>query len=179
MTTRFVSYLRVSTTEQGQSGLGLEAQRQAVSDYLARHPHQLLCEFVEVENGSRNDRPQLKAAVELCKPYKATLIIAKLDRLARNVAFIATLMESRVPVIAADNPHANKLTLHLLAAFAEHGRDQISARTKAALAAAKARGIVLGRYGLEVLSKRNHARAVECARGLAPVMVELRARVLP
>ena len=171
--TKFVSYLRVSTSEQGESGLGLEAQRQAVNDYLARQSHQLLCEFVEIESGSRNDRPQLKSAIELCKPYKATLIIAKLDRLARNVAFIATLMESGVSVIAADNPHANKLTLHLLAAFAEHERDQISARTKAALAAAKARGVVLGRYGREVLSKQNHATAMECARSLAPMLTGL------
>src|SRR5229473_1942398 len=91
--TNFVSYIRVSTTEQGESGLGLEAQRQTVSEYLARESGKLLCEFVEVESGSRNDRAQLQAAIELCKRYKATLLIAKLDRLARNVAFISRLME--------------------------------------------------------------------------------------
>jgi DNA invertase Pin-like site-specific DNA recombinase len=170
----FISYLRVSTSEQGQSGLGLEAQRHAVCEYINRVSSRLLAEFVEIESGSRNDRPQLKAAIDLCKKQKATLIIAKLDRLARNVAFISTLMESGISFIAADNPHANKLMIHMLAAFAEHERDQIRARTKAALAAAKARGVVLGRYGREVLSKQNRAQAVELARQLAPVLTELR-----
>jgi DNA invertase Pin-like site-specific DNA recombinase len=104
----------------------------------------------------------------------ATLIIAKLDRLARNVAFISKLMEYKVSFLAADNPHANKLMLHMLAAFAEHERDQIRARTKAALAAAKARGVVLGRYGRGVLSKQNQAQATEQARQLAPLLAELR-----
>lgn len=176
--THFVSYIRVSTTEQGKSGLGLDAQRQAVNEYLARESGRLLCEFVEVESGSRNDRTQLNDAIELCKRKKATLLIAKLDRLARNVAFISTLMESGLDFLAADNPHANKLMIHMLAAFAEHERDQIRARTKAALAAAKARGVVLGRYGREVLSKMNHAKAVERAGDLAPVIIELRTRGL-
>ena len=169
----FVSYLRVSTAEQGQSGLGLEAQRHAVGEYLNRVSSKLLEEFVEIESGSRNDRPQLKAAIDLCKKQKTTLIIAKLDRLARNVAFISTLMESGISFLAADNPHANKLMIHMLAAFAEHERDQIRARTKAALAAAKARGVVLGRYGREALSKQNRAKAIELARRLTPVLVEL------
>jgi DNA invertase Pin-like site-specific DNA recombinase len=172
--TNFVSYIRVSTSEQGQSGLGLDAQRQAVSEYLARESGKLLCEFVEGESGSRNDRLELTAAIELCKRYKAILLIAKLDRLARNVAFISKLMESRVAFIAADNPHANKLMLHMLAAFAEHERDQIRARTKAALAAAKARGVVLGHYGREVLSKQNRAKAIERARALGTMITEFR-----
>jgi len=172
--TNLVSYIRVSSTEQGQSGLGLEAQRQAVREYLARESGKLLCEFVEVESGSRNDRVELTAAIELCRRYKTTLLIAKLDRLARNVAFISKLMEAGVAFIAADNPHANKLMIHMLAAFAEHERDQIRARTKAALAAAKARGVVLGRYGREVLSKQNHSKAVERAGELAPLITELR-----
>jgi DNA invertase Pin-like site-specific DNA recombinase len=100
------------------------------------------------------------------------LIIAKLDRLARNLAFISALMESGISFIAADIPHANKLMLHMLAAFAEHERDQIRARTIAALAAAKARGVVLGRYGREVLSKQNRAKAVELALQLASVLNE-------
>jgi hypothetical protein len=112
-------------------------------------------------------------AVDLYKKQKATLIIAKLDRLARNVAFISTLMESSISFLAADNPHANKLMLHMPAAFAEHERDQIRARTKAALAAARSRGVVLGRYGRDVLSKQNRSKAVEFARQLAPVLVEL------
>jgi len=131
-----------------------------------------------VESGSRNDRSQLQAAIELCKRYKATLLVAKLDRLARNVAFISTLMESGLDFIAVDNPQANKLMLQMLAAFAEHERDQIRVRTKAALAAAKARGVALGRYGREVLSKQNHERAIERARELAPVVTELRVRGL-
>jgi len=170
----FVSYLRVSTTEQGQSGLGLEAQRHAVGEYINRVSSELVAEFVEIESGSRNDRPQLKAAIDLCKKQKATLIIAKLDRLARNVAFISTLMESGISFLAADNPHANKLMIHMLAAFAEHERDQIRERTKSALAAATARGVVLGRYGREVLSKQNRAKAIELARQLGPVLTELR-----
>ena len=102
------------------------------------------------------------------------MIIAKLDRLARNVAFISTLMESGISFLAADNPHANKLMIHMLAAFAEHERDQIRERTKSALAAATARGVVLGRYGREVLSKQNRAKAIELARQLGPVLTELR-----
>ena len=172
--TNFVSYIRVSTTEQGESGLGLEAQRRAVSEYLARESGNLLREFVEVESGSRNDRVQLVDAIELCKRYKAILLIAKLDRLARNVAFISKLMESGVAFIAADNPHANKLMIHMLAAFAEHERDQIRARTKAVLAAAKARGVVLARYGREVLSKQNHTKAMERAGVLGPMITEFR-----
>jgi DNA invertase Pin-like site-specific DNA recombinase len=172
--TKYVSYIRVSTTEQGESGLGLEAQQCAVSEYLVRGSGELVGEFVGVESGSRNDRARLTAAIELCKRYKATLLIAKLDRRARNVAFISTLMESGLDFIAVANPQANKLMLHMLAAFAEHERDQIRERTKAALAAAKARGVVLGRYGREVLSKQNHAKAIEWARELAPVVIELR-----
>jgi hypothetical protein len=110
--TNFVSYIRVSTTEQGESGLGLEAQRQTVSEYLARESGKLLCEFVEVESGSRNDRAQLQAAIELCKRYKATLLIAKLDRLARNVAFISRLMEiaafNRWYALAPLAPHPSR-----------------------------------------------------------------------
>ena len=101
-------------------------------------------EFIEVESGKNSDRPQLAAALATCKRFKSTLIVAKIDRLSRSVAFLSTLMESGVDFVAVDNPHANKLMLHLLAAFAEHERDQISARTKAALAAAKARGAKLG-----------------------------------
>src|SRR3974377_2017860 len=110
------------------TSLGLEAQRHAVCEYVKHVSSELLAEFVEIESGSRNDRPQLKAAIDLCKKHRATLIIAKLDRLARNVAFISTLMESGISFLAADNPHANKLMIHMLAAFAEHERDQIRAR---------------------------------------------------
>jgi DNA invertase Pin-like site-specific DNA recombinase len=138
----FVSYLRVSTTRQGESGLGLEAQRQAVACHVAGGC--LLGEHLEVESGRKNDRPQLLAALAHAQATGATLIIAKLDRLARNVFFISGLMESGVDFVACDNPHATRLTIQILAAVAEHEREMISARTKAALAAAKARGVKMG-----------------------------------
>lgn len=141
---KFVTYVRVSTQRQGASGLGLEAQRKAVGDYLNGGSWELVGEFTEVESGKRNDRPQLAAALAACRKHKATLIIAKLDRLARNVAFIANLMDAGVEFVAVDMPMANRLTLHILAAVAEHEREAISARTKSALAAAKARGRKLG-----------------------------------
>jgi DNA invertase Pin-like site-specific DNA recombinase len=138
----FVSYLRVSTTRQGESGLGIEAQRAAVARHVAGGC--LLAEYLEVESGSKNVRPQLLAALAHAQATGATLIIAKLDRLARNVHFISGLMEAGIDFIAADLPSANRLTINVLAAVAEHEREMISARTKAALAAAKARGVRLG-----------------------------------
>jgi DNA invertase Pin-like site-specific DNA recombinase len=141
---QIVSYLRVSTARQGASGLGLEAQRAALLTYANGGGHRLVNEYVEVESGSKAERPQLAAALAACKLHRATLVIAKLDRLARNVAFIANLMDGGVDFIACDMPHANRLTLHLFAAIAEHEREMISQRTKAALAAAKARGVKLG-----------------------------------
>lgn len=140
----FVAYYRVSTARQGQSGLGLEAQQAAVSALIARMGGELIATFKEIESGRRKDRPQLLAALELCRQRKATLIIAKLDRLARNVAFVSGLMESRIDFVAADMPEANRLTVHILAAVAEHEREAISVRTRDALAAAKARGQRLG-----------------------------------
>ena len=171
-----IAYYRVSTQQQGSSGLGLEAQREAVSRYLDGGHWELAAEYQEIESGKRNDRPELKKALEHCKKIGATLIIAKLDRLARNVAFIATLMESKAAFVACDNPHANKLMLHMLAAFAEHERDMISARTKAALAAAKARGTRLGSYAKDVLSHRNREAAIRRAAEIAPVIHEMRGR---
>jgi DNA invertase Pin-like site-specific DNA recombinase len=141
---KFVSYLRVSTARQGVSGLGLEAQRAAVAGYLNGGDWELLREIVEVESGKRNDRPALAEALKLCRKHKATLVIAKLDRLARNVAFISNLMESGAEFVAVDMPQANRFVVHILAAVAEHEAEAISKRTKAALAAAKARGTQLG-----------------------------------
>lgn len=142
---KFIAYYRVSTDRQGRSGLGLEAQREAVTRYLNGGDWQLLDEFVEIESGKRDDnRPQLAAALAACRKHKATLVIAKLDRLSRNVAFIANLMEGKAEFIAVDQPFANRLNLHIMAAFAEHEREQISIRTKAALAAKKAQGVKLG-----------------------------------
>lgn len=141
---QIVSYLRVSTARQGASGLGLEAQRAAVQVFAAAGSHTIVAELLEVESGGKADRPQLAAALATCRLHRATLVIAKLDRLARNVAFIANLMDGGVEFVACDMPHANRLTLHLLAAIAEHEREMISQRTKAALAAAKMRGVRLG-----------------------------------
>ena len=141
---KFVSYLRVSTNKQGKSGLGLDAQREAITQYLNGGNWKLLKEFIEVESGKNNDRPQLKDALQACKRTGATLLIAKLDRLSRNVAFIANLMESSVEFVACDFPTANRLTIHILSAMAEYEREMISKRTKDALRQAKARGVQLG-----------------------------------
>src|ERR1700722_11668015 len=141
---KFVSYLRVSTARQGASGLGLEAQRAAVAGFLNGGDWHLVQEVQEVESGKRNDRPALADALRLCRKHRATLVIAKLDRLARNVAFISNLMESGVEFVAVDMPQANRFVVHILAAVAEHEAEAISKRTKAALAAAKARGAQLG-----------------------------------
>jgi DNA invertase Pin-like site-specific DNA recombinase len=141
---QFVAYYRVSTERQGKSGLGLEGQQEAVRSYLNGGSWDLVAEVVEVESGKRNDRPKLAQALKLCRLHKATLVIAKLDRLARNVAFVSNLMESGVEFTAVDFPQANRLTVHILAAVAEHEAKAISLRTKAALAAAKARGVKLG-----------------------------------
>lgn len=138
----FVAYYRVSTDKQGKSGLGLAAQRQAVAAFVIGRG-EIEAEFTEIES-SRKDRPQLDLALRLCQRRKGTLVIARLDRLARNVAFISNLMESRVDFVAVDMPEANRLTIHILAAVAEHERDMISKRTKEALAAAKVRGVKLG-----------------------------------
>ena len=141
---RFISYLRVSTDKQGEHGHGINAQRQAIRNYISAQGGDLLEEYVEVESGKRNDRPELHKAISRCQVSRATLIIAKLDRLSRNVAFIANLMDAGIDFVACDNPFANRLTIHILAAIAEHEREMISRRTREALAAAKANGKVLG-----------------------------------
>jgi DNA invertase Pin-like site-specific DNA recombinase len=175
-----VSYLRVSTDRQGESGLGLEAQRKAVADYLNGGSWSLAAEFVEIESGKRsNNRPQLAAVLAACKKLKAKLVVAKMDRLSRNVAFIATMMDSGVEFVACDNPNATRLTLHILAAVAEHEREMISQRTKAALAAAKARGVRLGGPKLAIATKLgnagNRAAANRFAINVAPIIHQIRA----
>lgn len=140
----YVSYLRVSTKEQGRSGLGLEAQREAVAKFLASKGGVLAQEFIEVESGKKSDRPQLAQALAMCRALGSELVVAKIDRLARNVHFVSGLMESGVSFVAADMPSVNRMTIHILAAVAEEEARAISKRTKDALAAAKARGTQLG-----------------------------------
>jgi DNA invertase Pin-like site-specific DNA recombinase len=152
-----VTYLRVSTDKQGITGLGMEAQGEAVGRYVQNRGH-IIGEFIEVESGKKHtNRPQLLAALAECRKRRAVLVIARLDRLARNVAFIANLMNSDVEFVAVDMPHANRLTIHILAAVAEHEREMISQRTKAALAAAKARGKKLGNPNYETALARARA----------------------
>jgi len=141
---KIVAYYRVSTKKQRDSGLGLEAQRTAVARYGEEHGGRIIAEYVEVETGKRADRPRLEEAIGHAKLSAATLVIAKLDRLARNVHFTSGLMESGVDFVACDNPHANRLTIHILAAVAEDEAARISERTTKALEAAKARGVKLG-----------------------------------
>lgn len=140
--TKYVSYLRVSTQKQGFSGLGLEAQREMIQKYLS---HTIpIAEFIEVESGRKKDRPKLKEALALCRKHGATLIVAKLDRLARNVAFLSSLLESDIDIVFCDYPAANKMVLHILSAISQYEAELISARTKAALAAKRKRGCKLG-----------------------------------
>ncbi|MBX0293156.1 recombinase family protein [Hymenobacter sp. HSC-4F20] len=139
----FVSYYRVSTLKQGKSGLGLEAQQAAVRTFVP-DPTRIVAEFVEVESGKRNQRPQLHAAIEAARQHGATLLIAKLDRLSRNAGFIFALRDSGVDFVCCDMPDANTLTVGLFAVIAQHERETISKRTKDALAAKKARGARLG-----------------------------------
>lgn len=157
---RFTAYFRVSTTRQGDSGLGLEAQRKAVSDFVRGNGGQIVAEFVEVESGKRADRPQLADAIALCKREGVTLLVAKLDRLARNLNFITTLQQTKVDFVAVDNPHATPFVIHILCAVAEAEAVAISVRTSQALQAFKARGGMLGnpRYA-ESLPRANAVRS--------------------
>jgi DNA invertase Pin-like site-specific DNA recombinase len=170
---KFFSYLRVSTDQQGERGYGLDAQRAAIMTYLNGGPWELLGEFVEVESGKRGDRPKLAAALAACKRQGAKLIIAKLDRLSRNVAFIATLMDGKVDFVCCDFPQANRLTLHIMAAVAEHEREMIAERTKAGLAAAKDRGVRLG-SSVTALAQANKAAAAARDASLHDILRELR-----
>lgn len=169
----YVSYLRVSTNEQGASGLGIEAQRSAVADYVKRTDGRIITEFVEVESGGKKARPVLVQSIAQSRAEGATLLIAKLDRLGRNVAFVSSLMESGVDFVAADAPYANKLMLHILSAFAEHEREMISQRTRDALRAAKARGVQLGRNGV-VLARKNRDDAWAAAEPLRAFIARAR-----
>ena len=169
---KFVTYYRVSTQKQGRSGLGLEAQKATVDAFLKQHSGIELASFVEVESGKRDDRPQLNAAMERCKLTRATLLVAKLDRLSRNAAFLMTLRDSGVQFEALDIPGANTMTVGVMALVAQQEREFISKRTKDALAARRARGLPLGtprdmsayaaragRLGRKVNSERAQERA--------------------
>ena len=176
--TRYVTYRRVSTDEQGRSGLGLEAQQRDLDLYLASQPDaEVLADFVEVASGAKGDRPALVEALAVCRKQKATLLVAKLDRLSRNVAFVAALLEDKtVELVVASLPQASRFELHLYAALAEQERTFISQRTKAALAAAKARGVKLGgaRPHLAGLNDAKKLRLREEAKALAPLALPLR-----
>jgi DNA invertase Pin-like site-specific DNA recombinase len=180
---KFVAYYRVSTVKQGQSGLGLDAQRAAVKAHLRETGGVLIDEYQEVETGkganALDKRPQLKAALAACKCQKASLLIAKLDRLARNVHFISGLIETGIDFVAVDMPQANKVMLQMHAVMSEWERDQISARTKAALAAAKTRGVVLGKAGARNLRpniEERIRRADDFARRIGPILEDLARR---
>jgi DNA invertase Pin-like site-specific DNA recombinase len=171
--TLWVCYYRVSTQRQGMSGLGLDAQRAAVGQFLRERGGTILAEVTETESGKKaSNRPELQRALELCRKHRATLCIAKLDRLARNLAFIAGLLESNVEFVAADNPTKDRFMLHLQAAFAEEEGRRISLRTKEALAAAKRRGIVIGATGA-ARAQNYKADAKEKAQGYWPVVREI------
>ena len=167
---KVIAYYRVSTKQQGASGLGLEAQRAAVLTYARSAGASIDAHYTEVESGKKADRPKLAAALAHARRNRAKLVIAKLDRLSRNVAFLAALMESNVEFVACDNPNANRLTIHILAAVAEDEATRIADRTVAALAAAKARGTLLGSArpghwdGRENLRLNGLAKAREQAR---------------
>lgn len=161
MQAKFISYVRVSTAKQGASGLGLEAQQAAVASYVDGRGV-VAVEFVEIETGKGSNalerRPQLRAALAACKKHGAILLIAKLDRLARNVHFVSGLLESGIDFVAADMPNANKTMIQIHSVMAEWERDQISVRTKSALAAAKARGVKLGVAGPANLKRKIEER---------------------
>jgi DNA invertase Pin-like site-specific DNA recombinase len=181
---KFVAYFRVSTQKQGVNGLGMDAQKETVRQFLSSGG-ELVGEFVEVETGKGANalakRPQLAAALALCKKTGAKLLIAKLDRLARNVHFVSGLMESKVKFVACDMPEANDLTIHVMAAFAEHEAKRNSQRTKEGLAAAKARGVVLGVAGAGNLRRHVSDRQVlanKNAEKLRPILMGFKTRGL-
>ncbi len=172
---KFVAYYRVSTDRQGQSGLGLDAQRAAVAKHIGTA--ELVAEFTEVESGRKNDREQLAAALATAKRTKSMLVIAKLDRLARNVHFISGLLESNVPFVCADMPEADRTFLQMMAVFAEWEARKISERTKAALAQVKAQGRTLGCPTPEIGSAagivRIQAKADAYAQRVGPVVRDI------
>lgn len=178
MNGKFIAYYRVSTQRQGKSGLGLEAQREAVTSFLNGGRWTLVAEIKEIESGKNSNRPKLAQALSLCRIHRATLLVAKLDRLARNVAFISALMESGVKFRAVDMPEVNEMVIHILASVAQGEAKAISDRTKAALAAARARGTVLGglRWDITTVGEQGREAALEARQAKA---ASYRADILP
>ncbi|MEH6525894.1 MAG: recombinase family protein [Sneathiella sp.] len=178
---RFVAYYRVSTDKQGRSGLGLEAQQKAVETYVSGIDGDLIAPpYIEVESGKKKDRPELIRALAHAKRNKATLIVAKLDRLARNVSFVSALLDSSVDFRAADMPSANRFMIQIMSAVAEYEAQLISERTKAGLAARKARGLPLGNVanlipGNSPAPRINKAKANAMAERMRPVVEAIRA----
>ncbi|MFU2208948.1 recombinase family protein [Solidesulfovibrio sp. C21] len=189
MNGKYIKYLRVSTKTQGQSGLGLEAQEAAITQYLNGGTWEVIAEFMEVESGKRDDnRPKLQCAIQLAKATGAKLLIAKLDRLSRNAAFLMSLNDSGVDFVCCDNPNANKLTIGILALVAQDEAERISLRTKQALAAAKERGVKLGgandrvptghlknygnKYGVAALKKKAQLKADELRSIVEPLLTD-------
>lgn len=182
---KFISYLRVSTAKQGASGLGVEAQRKAVADFLNGGQWSVIQEFIEVESGKNDARPKLADALAMCRLHNATLVIAKLDRLSRDAHFLIGLQKAGVRFVAADMPEANEMIVGIMAVVAQAERKMISKRTKDALAVAKARGQKLGgdrgklalyrdkgrQAGIVVRQERAKARALD----LRPIITDLRA----
>lgn len=171
---KYIAYFRVSTERQGRSGLGLEAQQKLVQQYEA----DIIGRYHEIESGKNDNRPELQAALEECRAKDAALLIAKIDRLSRDAAFLFTLRKAGVEIVAADMPHAGTLEFGIRAVFAQHEREEISKRTKAALQAAKARGKKLGcpnpHAGGGVVGQRLHADAVAYAKQIAPVVRDIK-----
>lgn len=156
---QYVAYYRVSTDKQGKSGLGLESQQASVASFIEKRGGKLLEAFTEVESGKRSDRPKLDKALRRCLLTGATLVIAKLDRLSRDIAFIANLQKSKVEFLCVDMPEANTLTIGMMAVLAQYEREMISERTKAGLAAAKRRGVKLGNPNLHLVRPNNTVNA--------------------
>lgn len=181
---KFVSYCRVSTARQGASGLGLEAQQHAIRQYLNGGGWQLVSQFVEVESGRKNARPELARALTACRVHKAVLVIAKIDRLARNASFLLSLRDAGIEFIAVDMPNANRLTVGILAMVAEDEAERISARTKAALAAKvlrdgqwdrRAKHHLVAGAGQAAATARRVAQADQRAHDLGATVAELKA----
>lgn len=159
--TKFVAYFRVSTAKQGKSGLGIESQENATAAYLGRVGGELVASFADIESGAKDDRPELQKALRKCRLTGATLLIAKLDRLSRNRRFLMDLQDSSTKFVCCDMPEANNFTVGLLACLADYERELISERTKAALQAAKARGVKLGNPNLAAVRNSDTKAATE------------------